>query len=101
MASLEEQVTAAENATLRIKVRAALSVSAEAIRVESGATTNHANRLKFAKVVNFDREKYVIPFLTAAIAQNASSSFAQIVGASDAAIQTAVNNLIDVFADGT
>ena len=87
MASLEEQVTAAENPTLRIKVRAALSVVAEAIRNEAANTPNHTNRLKFSKKLNEGRERFVDPFLHAVIAQRAADSFAQIVGSSDSTVQ--------------
>lgn len=101
MASLEEQVQSAENAVLRIKVRAAISVVADVIRAEAANTPNHSNRLKFSKRLNEGRERYVDPFLHAVIAQSRALSFSQIGGLSDTDVQTAVSAAVDIFADGT
>lgn len=87
--------------TLKERVSIALLIAAEAIRTEDGATVNHANRLKWAKDVLRDPDGHADDMLRALIAQNASLTAAQITGVTDAAMQTAVNNAVNIFADGS
>jgi hypothetical protein len=98
MATYFELLTASENTDLRKKVKVACFVAAEAIRTENTGTTNHAARLTWAKGVfeNPDRESNRMVW--AVLAQNAAATYAAIIGATDAAVQTAVNNAVDVFA---
>lgn len=87
--------------TLKDKVSVALLIAAEAIRTEVGTTANHANRVKWAKKVLQDPDGNADDMLRALLAQNANASVTTITGASDATIQTAVSNAVDIFADGT
>lgn len=98
MATLIELLQAASNDTLGQKVRAACFIAAEKVRVEAGATTNHAARLVWAKSVFADPEKEGKRMVWAVVAQNAGFTLAQITGASDSAVQTAVDAAVDVFA---
>lgn len=87
--------------TLKDRVSIALLIAAEAIRTEDAGTANHANRVKWAKKVLQDPDGNADDMLRALLAQNASLTVAQITGATDAGIQTAVNGAVDIFADGT
>jgi hypothetical protein len=101
MATYTELRTLVNDGTLKDKVSIALLVAAEAIRNEDAGTTNHANRLKYAKKVLTDPDGNADDMLRALLAQNAAASLATITGASDATIQTAVNAAVNIFADGS
>jgi hypothetical protein len=86
------------------KVKAAVMIAAETIRLESDVTTNHANRAKWAKRA-WSSPTEVAQDLWAALLAGVqvgtpTVTVAQITGAADASIQTAVNNTINIFADG-
>lgn len=99
--TLAEQVQASEDATLRIKVRGAIGVACDVIRGETTGS-NLANRKKWAKLAAFDPERWVVPILRSAVAQNrTAANLAAVLAATDSAIQTAVDAVIDIFADGT
>lgn len=100
MATYAELLTASENPTLNGKIRVACIIAAEAVRVESGATANHANRLIWAKAVFANPLQESQRMLWAVLAANQGATLAQITGASDSTVQTAVNAAIDVFATG-
>jgi hypothetical protein len=101
MATLAEIWTLVNDPILTQKVTAACLIAADTIRQESGATGNHTNRLKWAKKVMSDPAAQGRAVLPGVIAANNAFTLAQINSASDAAIQTAVNNVVDIFADGT
>lgn len=86
--------------TLKDKISVALLIAAETIRTEDPQTTNHANRVKWAKKVLQDPDGNADDMLRALLAQNASLTVAQIQGVTDANLQTAVNNAVNLFADG-
>lgn len=100
MATYAELLTASENATLRNKMRVAVVIAAEKVRVENGATANHANRLIWAKSVFAEPDVAARAMMWAVLAQNAAATLAQITGATDATVQTAVDAAVDVFATG-
>ena len=100
MATYAELLTATENGTLRNKVRVAIVIAAEKIRTEAGSVTNHANRLLWAKGAFADPDGTTGRMLWAVLAQNQTTPIASILGASDAAVQTAVDAAVDVFANG-
>ena len=100
MATYAELLTASEDSTLNNKMRVAVIIAANTIAQEAGATTNHANRMLWAKAAFKDPASAARSLLWSVLAQNAGATFAQIVGASDATVQTAVNSAIDVFANG-
>lgn len=100
MATFDELLLAAENPSLRNRVRVACIVAAEAIRSEAGATPNHANRLIWAKAVFKNPVTESEPMLWAVLAQNRALTLAQITGATDASLLTAVTTEIDVLAQG-
>lgn len=100
MATYLELLQAAENDNLNRKMRVAVIIAAEAVRTEQASVTNHANRLVWAKDVFANPDREAKRMLWAVLAQNAAAPLAGITGASDTAVQTAVNNAVDVFATG-
>lgn len=96
-----EVPTAAQDPTLTIKVRVACLVAAEAIRTEVGTTTNHANRLLWAKLVYVDPVAQGNRMMWAVLAQNMATTLAAVLAASDASVQTAVSAAVDVLANGS
>lgn len=83
---------------LRQKIAVACIVAAETIRTENPATTLHTERLAWAKAVFRDPLGESLRMTWAVLAQNAGQPLANINGATDGAIQTAVNNAVNVFA---
>lgn len=101
MATYAELLTASENETLRQKIRVAVVVAAEKVRTEDAqVVTNHAARLAWARSVFEGPEAVTQRMVWAVLAQNRASTLAQITGASDGTVQTAVDAAVDVFATG-
>lgn len=100
MATYDELLTAAEDAGLNRKIRVACIVAAEAIRTESTAVANHANRMTWAKLVFQNPITEAQRMIWAVLAQNKAATLSAIVTASDATVQTAVTAAVDVFATG-
>ena len=100
MATYDELLVASEHPGLNNKIRVACIVAAEIVRSEAPSVDNHANRVAWAKNVFLNPVAEAQRMLWAVLAQNRAASLAQITGAPDATVQTAVNNAIDVFATG-
>lgn len=98
MATYDELLLASENAALRNKVRVACIVAAETVRTEAPATANHAERLAWAKAVFAAPVVEAERMLWAVLAQNKAAALSAIVGATDAAVQSAVDAAVNVFA---
>lgn len=86
---------------LRNKVEVACIVAAETIRTEDAGTTNHANRLLWAKAAMNNTTGIRDAMLKALLATNKDSVVAAITGVSDSAMQTLVDDFVDLFADGS
>lgn len=99
MATYAEIEAAAGHEPLRQKVRVACAIAAEAIRTESDQTPLHSARLVWAKNAFKNPRGAAEDIINAVLAQNAGATFAQITGASDATVQTAVNNAVNAFLD--
>lgn len=97
MATLTEQQTLYTDATLKNKVAAACVNAAWAIQTEAANTANHTARLAWAKATFLDSAAAAAAVLPVVVAANAASTSAQITGATDVAIQTAVNNAVNAF----
>lgn len=98
MATYAELITASTDSTLRDKIRVACVVAAEAVRTEAANVPNHTERLKWAQKVFQDPSIEALRMTWAVLAQNRTATLAQITGASDAAVQTAVDAAVNVFA---
>lgn len=101
MATFTELKDLLNDAPLRDKCKVAGIIAADAIVKELDSTTNHANRLKWAKKMFADPDTQSFPLARAVIAANNAATLAQINGATDSQIQTAVNAVVDTLADGS
>jgi hypothetical protein len=97
MATYAELLTLWNDSALFNKIRVAVIVAAEKIRVESEATTKHAERLAWAKGAIQNPDVAAQVMLNAVLAQNAGVALAAITGATDAQVQTAVDNAVAFF----
>lgn len=100
MATYDELLQAAGDTGLINHVRVAVFVSATNIMTEAGTVTNHANRLIWAKTVFDDPAAAGLKMMWPVLAQNRTATLAQITGATDADVQTAVDAAVNVFAQG-
>ena len=103
MASYSELLdiaTTGVGSALRDKIKVAVLVSCDKIRLENSGTTNHANRLLWAKATVENPGAAADKMLWAVLAQNRSFTSIQITDATDAAVQTAVDNAVDLLAQG-
>jgi hypothetical protein len=100
MATYDELLQAAADTGLINHVRVAVFVSATNIMTEATATTNHANRLLWAKTVFNDPAAAGAKMMWPVLAQNKTATLAAITGADDATVQAAVDAAVNVFAQG-
>lgn len=104
MATYQEIIDCSGDSTLQTKVRAAMAIASEVVRTELNTVTNHANRLLWAKQNYSPTDANVKAMLLVALVQSQiatpSVTKAQLLAATDAAVQSAVNSAIDVFATG-
>ena len=101
MATYAELLTIATSSTgdaLRNRIRVAVVVAADVVRAEVPAPPNHANRMAWARLVLQNPDTEAMRMMWAVLAQNRAFTAAQITGADDATVQTAVNAAIDLLA---
>lgn len=98
MATYSDLYNLNNNSDLKNRVMIACLVSAEAIVAELDTVPNHANRLIWAAKVFATPAAESDRMFWALIAANNSLTLEQITGATDAGIQTEVNNHVDLFA---
>jgi len=101
MATYQELFNLGSDSAFRNKVAVACAVAADAIRVEDGATGNHANRIIWAKQALENPRGTAQNMFYAILVANKDATVAQIQGATDAAIQGNVDACVDVFAQGS
>lgn len=92
--------TTASGAALKDKIKVAAIIACDTIRSEADTVPNHANRLIWAKATLQDPGRAAEQLTWAVLAQNAGATVAQITGASDATVQTAVNSAVNLLAQG-
>lgn len=103
MATYAELLTIARTeigAPLRDKILVSVIVACDIIRLEAPATANHANRLIWTQNALRSPGVEAERLLWAVLAQNRAFPLAQITGADDTTVQTAVNAAIDLIAQG-
>jgi len=100
MATYTELYDLKNNAVLHNKVEVAVTVAAQAIFNELASVTNHVNRLLWAKDALIDPKSKVQSMTWAILVTNKDATITNILSASDAAIQAAVNNIVNLFATG-
>ena len=97
MATYDELYLLSQNGPLKNKVTVACLMAAEMIRTELTSVPNHAARLVWARKALENPDEVAVAALRAALVQSSANSVAQINGATDAALQIAVNNAIDLL----
>lgn len=103
MATYDELLTIATGTTgeaLLRKIKVAVIVACDIIRLEAPATANHANRLTWASATLNNPDGAAARMLYAVLAQNRAFTAAQITNADDATVQAAVNAAVDLLAQG-
>lgn len=100
MATYAELQTSWQNSLLINRVEVAVAVAAVAVADELDTVPNHVNRLKWAKEAMGNLLGMANQFLPAVLAKNKALTLAQIEGATDANIQTQVDSLVNLFAQG-
>ena len=100
MAGYDELHELHSDSDLLARISTAISVAVLEISAEDGATPNNVNRLKWAKSAIQSRSSVAKHILPLVLAANKSATVAQIKGATDAAIQTNLDAVINLFADG-
>ena len=88
------------NGDLINRIEVACIVAAEKIRTEAADTANHANRLVWAKSTFSSTRPVAERMLMALLAANRALTVDQLTGVSDEGLQTAVDNAVNIFADG-
>lgn len=100
MATYLELYALQSNDALRNKIRVAVIIAAETIRTEDGGTANHANRTVWAADVFANPTREADRMRWAVLASNKDNATSAILSATDAQIQTAVDDAVDLFATG-
>ena len=98
MPSYAEIYNLASNSDLIAKVTSAIAIAAEEIRAEDPITENHDQRVAWAVRALFNPDGEARKLMWILLAQNAAATTAQITGATDATIQTAVDAALELFA---
>lgn len=98
MATFDELLTASANTALINKVRVATFVAATVVMTEGTGVTNHVNRMAWARTVFSDPIGAGEKMMWAVLGQNRTLTLAQITGASDTDVLSAVTGAVDVFA---
>ncbi len=101
MATYQELFDLRRNQVLLDKVTVAVVVAAETVYAEAVGTSNHANRIIWAREAMTNPSGMAKVFMGPVIVANKAATVAQIVGAADTLIQTNVDDVVDDFADGT
>jgi hypothetical protein len=99
-AELLDIATTSTGAALKDKIKIGVMVATDIIRLESDQTANHANRRIWAARALSGPGQAAEQITWAVLAQNREFTKAQITGADDATVQTAVNAAIDLVAQG-
>jgi hypothetical protein len=97
MATYLEIYTLRANTDLLNRVSVAIMVACEQIRVEATDTPLHKNRVAWAQQAINDPESFATRALSLLLAANKGLTTTQISTTSDAAIQTAVDGLVNTL----
>jgi len=83
---------------LKQQIKVACVVACDVIRAEDAQTPNHAARLAWARATLDNPDRAAGQMVLAVLAQNRAATAAQITGADDATVQTAVNSAVNLLA---
>jgi len=101
MASYMELRNLYSDDVLKNRIDVACIVAAETIRNESDQTGNHANRLVWARRAFTNTNSIRDAMLKALLAANKDADVAAIQAVLDPALQTLVDDAVNIFADGS
>ena len=101
MATYAELHGLKNDSALRNRVMVACAISAEAVMLEDGGAANRANRLIWAATVFANPIAEADRMFIAVLAANKDMAVSAIQAATDAQIQTNVDDHIDLFATGS
>ena len=97
MATYQELHDLTHSAALLNRVMTAVAVAAEEIRSEAPSTTDHVARVRWAQQALRNVDGTARGLMWIVMAQNRQFTVTQIEGASDAALQAAVNGAIQLL----
>lgn len=97
MAAYSELYALSENRALFEKVCSAVAVACDDIRTEDPSTPDHDMRVLWAKRAIVNVDGVARSMMWALLAQYSDQATSVIEGATDAQIQTAVNNTVDLL----
>ena len=97
MATYQELHDLTHSTALLNRVMTAVAVAAEEIRSEAPAAADHAARVRWAQQALRNVDGTARGLMWIVMAQNRQFTVAQIEGASDAALQAAVNGAIQLL----
>lgn len=100
MATYNELLSLFNHNDLKNRIIVACIVAANTIRKEDAGTTNHANRLLWARDAFANPTQQASQMLMALLAENKAATVAAITSVSDADLQTLVDAAVNVFAAG-
>lgn len=100
MATFSELVTASANAGLVEKIKIATLIAADNIRTEAPGVPDHLARIKWAARVFTSPDTEATRMIWPVLIQNRAFTLAQITGAADASVQTAVDAAVAVVIAG-
>ena len=93
-----EQAQPGQTQDLLDKVMAAVMIGVDSIRAETTATSNHDARVTWGKEAAADPRGKASEMLPLVLAANKTATVNNITGASDTAIQSNVDDVINFFA---
>lgn len=99
MATYSELRTAFDDTTFRNRIATGLTDVAYQVLAESDGTANHANRLAYAFRVLENTQQEADRFAKALLVKSKAATIAQILGATDTAIETEIKAVWNEFAD--
>jgi hypothetical protein len=97
MAIYSDLATLVYDDALIARVSVAIAIAAETIRAEDPATPDHDLRKSWARRTLVNVDGMARQMLWVLIAQNKDATLAQIAGATDAAVQNAVDTAIELL----
>lgn len=97
MADYTELHSLVTNVDLLNRIMTAVAIAAETIRTEAPATADHDKRMAWAKRALTNVDGTARQLMWVMIAQNKDFALSQITGATDAAIQNAVNSAVELL----
>ena len=98
MATYTELAQLFSVSTLKPQVTAAIAIAAQNIANEDPATPNYTERFTWAAKASSNPSNEANRFLIGVLAANSTATVEQIQNATDAAVQTNVDALVDLFA---